>query len=651
MASLSRTQLKQFIKNCKKSASFFIENCGSVEHPSMGIIPFKLFSYQRRSLLQFRKHRFNIFLKCRQSGISTLSSAYVLWFGMFFNNKKILIVSKRDQDAKDFLAKVKFSYKYLPDWMKDIWKTPTWNEHEIGFPNGSLIRSLTSSVDTLRSNAASLNIIDEAAFMPDMEGMWAGGWSTLQHGGSVIVISTPNGTGNWYWEKWTEAENEPDALFNPIKIDWWDMDWELQFTDAVSGKKTIIAPRRGIRKCKDKYEIEKYGPYWSPWLEGEYKGLQSKGESHLFKQEVLAQFLGGGGTVLSAAALINVEEMVKQAPPVMKFPEPLPYINQTTGEREYLDFNGVESNEGLWIWEEPEHGKRPKIVGSRVIEKGEPGHQYVIGVDIATGEGNDFSAIQVFDITSMAQVAEYMGRVPIETLAKMADFLGRYYNTALVNPERSGVGIPFVQDFKKLAYPNIWQQKERGRSGMKRKPHGFSTTPSSKPTLNKALCQFISEEAGEGYTIRSSRLHHQLKIYIRHRDKRGFETKKTGAQIGRGNYDDLVIAAAMAFVAAPDAIDINPWSMLPAKSAQALTPIPTMDAQPLTVADRVDMQQQAIGHHTDPGLLLPLSNSQMDMAAMSPDMEAKAFASQIITNASKSVPATTSKKHRIIRPR
>ncbi len=106
----------------------------------------------------------------------------------------------------------------------------------------------------------------------------------------------------------------------------------------------------------------------------------------------------------------------------------------------------------------------------------------------------------------------------------------------------------------------------------------------------------------------------------------------------------------MAFVAAPDAIDISPWSMLPAKSDQVLAR-PVAGEQPVSVADRVGMQKAAIGAMTDPGILMPLSNSQMDRVSMSPEMEAQAFANQIIANKSKSVPATTVRRHRIIKPR
>ncbi len=633
---MSSDNLRKFVKKCKKSVTYFIESCIKIEHPSIGIIPFQLFSYQKHSLKNFRQHRFNIFLKCRQSGISTLTSAYCLWFAMFFCNKKVLIVSKRDLDAKDFLAKIKFAYNNLPQWMKDLWPATTWNEHEIGFNNGSMIRSLTSSIDTLRSNASSLNIIDESAFMADMTNMWAGGWSTMQHGGSAIIISTPNGIGNWYWEQWQEAE-AGTGIFNPIRINWWDMDWVLEFDDPISKKKKRIAPTDDIRKCKGKDELDRYGPYWSPWLENEYRGLKSKGEAHLFKQEVLAEFLGGGGTVLAPSTIRWVREEISKAPEPQVVTDQVNWVNNATGQHEYIDLGGNEPNEGLWIWKKPMLGTKPTILNGRVTDPGEPGHMYVMGVDIATGENMDYSAIQVFDIQTMEQVAEYMGRVKAEEFSRICDWVGRWYNNALMNIERTGIGIPFIQSMQNLIYPNLWRKRERTVGGWTTKPWGFATTGASKPTLNKALIQYIDEEGG--YSLKSSRIASQLEIYIRKRDRTGRDTKKTGAQEGRGNHDDLVMAAALAFIAVPDVVDNSPAGMLPARNTGES---PTLKAYKPN--EKWQQQKKLAQSRLDPNVLVPMTGGNMDNIVVSPQEQLENFANQIISPISQPK-ATTTRKH------
>ena len=628
---------REFIGRCKQSVTYFINTCLKVKHPSIGIIPFKTFKYQQSALGHFRNHRFNIFRKCRQSGISTLTGGYCLWFGMFFSNKTILIVSKRDEDAKEFLDRnIKFAYQNLPQWMKEIWQTPLWNEHEVGFNNGSVIKSLTASRDTLRSNASSLNIIDEAAFIPDMESMWAGGWSTLQHGGSVIVISTPNGVGNWYWGSYTGATDKTND-FNPIEIMWWEMDWILEYKDPVSGRATRIAPTDGIRKCVGKDEIEKYGPYWSPWLESQLRALQQRGEGYLFRQEVLAEFLGSGGTILSAAALRRVGETALSAGEHQIPSEIITYIHPITGEEEGLELRGVDNNEGLWVWQEPIRPVPPIMKGNRIIRPGEPGHQYVIGVDIATGKDNDYSAIEVFDVNEMEQVAEYMGRIPPNMFCKVVDYIGRWYNTALVNIERTGIGGDLVDDVVELLYPNLWRKIKKLPSGIQYGPYGFATTEASKPTINKALCEFIAEDEGQGYVIKSSRLWKQLQIYIRRRNKNGFDTGKTGAQSGKGNHDDLVIGAGLAFLAISDLTDLDPTALLPARANKVGMP------EMLTIKERVIQQRDMIARN-DPNILMPYTQIANTQRALNSDQEIQKFSTQL-TSSPQIVPAVVSKRH------
>ena len=651
---VTNTKIKQFVKRCQKSVSFFIESCCKIKHPEVGVIPVKLFKYQRSSLASFRSHRFNIFKKCRQCGASTLTGMYALWVALFFGHKKILIVSKRDTDAKDFLeSNVKFVYDRLPTWMREIWKDVIRNEHELGFPNGSVIRSLTSSTDTLRSNASFLNIIDEAAFMPDMEGMWAGGWSTLQHGGSAIIISTPNGIGNWYWDKWMDSQ-DPDGLFSPILINWWDMDWVIDAMDPISNRRIRIAPTDGITKCTTKEDIEKFGPYKSPWLAQEYKGLQLRGEAHLFKQEILADFIGSGGTVLDTTVLYNVGIMVENAPETMTVAEPVNWVNQATGDTEVIDFVGSSPQEGLWVWKEPFKGEPTQYRNGKIVKSGVPGHTYVMGIDIATGENNDYSAIEVFDINTMEQVAEFMGHVQVQTLAKMADWMGRWYNNALINPERTGIGAPFVQDIQNLIYPNIWRRKKARTpkpnsktstsGGITLGLFGFATSGQTKPTLNKALIDYIKAEEEEGYEIYSERLHKQLQIYIRHRDRRGIETKRTGAQEGRGNHDDLVIAAALAFVAAPDAINLDPTGLMPTHSKQVKL------AKTAVVSDRQE-QQQNIMDTTDHNVIVPLSYNSIMKNAPTQEEQLANFTKQL-TSSTRGLPAVKLPKHNItMRPR
>lgn len=548
--------IAQIIQKCQKSPAFFIDNFCKVKHPKLGILPFKLFKYQKKCLKDFLNYRFNIFRKCRQCGISTLTGAFALWYAMFFSNKTILIVSKRDDDAKEYLSRnVKFCYNNLPDWMKKLWTPASVNEHTLAFANGSTIRSLTSSPDTLRSNASSLNIIDEAAFIEKMEDMWTGGYSTLQHGGSVICVSTPAGIGNWYWKTWSDAIDRQND-FNPIVINWWDMDWELKYRDELSGVETIIAPTKGIKLLDDPIDVEKYGPgpegktYWSPWLEGEYRNLATQGDDTKFRQEVLADFIGSGDTVLNRLALTTISQQTNGEFTTIG---QVDYVSSSLNEHTVLDFMNQ-----LWIWKKPytkrdadkaveqikKEGKDPRGLPIEVTRP----HLYVVGADPSSGEADDWCAVQVLDVTTQEQVAELKIKALPKVFAKMIDYIGRMYNTAHVVCERSGIGQAVVQELDKdIMYPNLYRHSKVAASlKTKYQQIGFPTTHVSKPVLIKHLLDSVGSD--EGYQIRSTRLYHEFCIFIH------LGSGKYGNEPGTGNSDDLVLATCLALVGVRSAL-------------------------------------------------------------------------------------------------
>lgn len=611
--AINSTQ-RDIIKKCQSSVTWFLRNYGKLKHPSAGIIPFTPFSYQRNAIKCFRSHRLNIFRKCRQAGASKIAGAFALWFGMFHSHKKILIVSRRDDDAMSFLREqIVFLFEHLPEWMKDIWKPVKQNEHEIMFPNGSSIQSLTSHPDVLRSHASSLNIIDEAAFIQSMDMMWAGGWPTLQHGGNVIVISTTNGVGNWYWATCTSAEAGANQ-FNPIVINWWDMDWVIEYFDPISKQNKRIAPRDGLRKCISKEEILKYGPYWSPWLEEQYQALHAKGEAWKFEQEVLASFIGSGNTVLPKEVLAHITTTIKD--PVMRVKGSQVYVHPVTGEQEELHFD-FPDDEGLWVWAKPVVAKPEKRRGNQIVEPSVPAHPYVMGVDTATGKGKDYHAIVVLDVYTREQVAEFMARCLPRDLIKYIDQIGRWYNCALAIIERNNGGDILIDELRyKMMYPRLWRRKEindkpqpQGSRGRRRQrplkvgSYGFSTSVASKPTLNQFLLNNIRDNSEDGYSIYSERLLKQFNTYVRKRDRTGHDTSRTEAEEGAGNYDDLVIAVALALLGSSDSFVVDAGNLTPFGGGATFKSV----TGPTLLSDNQSLQAQREWSKGDPSVLMPMT--------------------------------------------
>jgi hypothetical protein len=205
------------IIRCGKDPSYFINRWAKIQHPVRGLIPFETFEFQDDCLRAFEEHRFNIILKSRQIGLSTVSAAYATWLASFYKDKTILIIATKLSVAVNFIKKVKVILKNLPPWLLLPKFEPT--KQAVVFNNGSTITAIPTSEDAGRSEGLSLLIVDEAAWIKNFKEIWTGIYPTISTGGRAIVLSTPNGVGGQYHSLWVGAEAGVNG-FNPIKLPW-----------------------------------------------------------------------------------------------------------------------------------------------------------------------------------------------------------------------------------------------------------------------------------------------------------------------------------------------------------------------------------------------------------------------------------------------
>ena len=88
-----REIIKQEYTECLKSPIYFMKKYCKIQHPTLGTIPFHLYEFQEKTLESFKEEQFNIVLKARQMGISTLVSGYALWLMTFFTDRSILCIA------------------------------------------------------------------------------------------------------------------------------------------------------------------------------------------------------------------------------------------------------------------------------------------------------------------------------------------------------------------------------------------------------------------------------------------------------------------------------------------------------------------------------------------------------------------------------
>jgi len=138
-------------------------------------------------------------------------------------------------------------YENLPSWLKI--NAAENNKLNLRLNNGSQIKATSAASDAGRSEAVSLLIIDEAAFIDNIGEIWASAQQTLATGGGCIALSTPYGTGNWFHKTWEKAEEDSkDNLFLPIKLPWFvhperDQAWRDR-QDELLGD-----PRMAAQEC------------------------------------------------------------------------------------------------------------------------------------------------------------------------------------------------------------------------------------------------------------------------------------------------------------------------------------------------------------------------------------------------------------------
>ena len=271
---IAKTDFLSEIKRCKSDPAFFAKNYIYIKHKDKGAIKFKLWDFQEKVLKDFQSNRLNIILKSRQLGITELMSMYILWFALFQKDKNVVIVSKNRKAASNIVKRIKYAYKKLPSWLK-IAKMVSDNVHTIEFDNDSVIFADATTENAGRGEACSLFVVDEGAFIPALEEMWASVFPTIDNGGSCIISSTPNGASGQFYELYSQA---PANGFNPIWLDW---------------------------NCHPERDQE--------WFEKTKKSMNAK----KFAQEFLGNFLLSGDTVIDGEDISRHEKRTQE--PMMRF--------------------------------------------------------------------------------------------------------------------------------------------------------------------------------------------------------------------------------------------------------------------------------------------------------------------------------------------
>jgi len=593
----------EYIK-CAADPVYFMSKYCYIQHPVRGKVPFILYPFQKDTLYKLRDHDYNIILKSRQLGISTLVAAYSLWLMTFNSDKNILVIATKQEVAKNLVTKVRIMQQNLPSWLKN--QCIEDNKLSLRLKNGSQIKAVSSSPDAGRSEALSLLIIDEAAFVDNIDEIWTSAQQTLATGGRAIILSTPNGVGGFFHRTWVDAEVGANK-FNTIKLvwdvhpernqEWRDKQDELlgvreAAQECLAGRHVVTVKdcdgevyNISLKELYEKMESSEKNTLkiLSPTGFKKFTGVVKRTKNsyvrihlddqktiecslnHIFislQKEVFAGDLQIGDSLdlyngnhlkitnieyiqeeIELYDVINVHgtrlfivddiishncdaDFISSGNSVVP-PDILEYYNKTY-VCDPIEKRGIGGD--YWIWQYPDYTKT-----------------YVVSVDVARGDGNDYSALQVLDVDTLEQVAEYRAKVGTKEFGNFCVAVASEYNNALLVIENANIGWAVIQEVIDRNYPNLFYSSKdltlvdtsislSKRFDLKEKSQltaGFTTTMRTKPLIISKMDSYFREVS---VVVHSKRLITELFTYI-------FNGSKTEAMSGYN--DDLVMSYAI----------------------------------------------------------------------------------------------------------
>lgn len=199
-------------------------------------VPFVMNEDQERFIRE--RHGFDIVLKARQKGFTTVIQLDMLDDCLFVPNTSAGVIAHNLTDAEAFFAdKIKFAYDGLPPEFRGFVSATNDTVRSLKFSNGSSIRVGTS----LRSGTLQRLHVSEygklcAKFPEKAREVKSGAFNTVQVGQSITVESTAEGHAGHFYEITKAAQDRAKAGCELTPLDfkfhfapWWTSpEYELE---------------------------------------------------------------------------------------------------------------------------------------------------------------------------------------------------------------------------------------------------------------------------------------------------------------------------------------------------------------------------------------------------------------------------------------
>lgn len=224
-------EIKEWRK-CANDIIYFANTYCKLMTPD-GIKNISLRDYQEDYLKHLQANRLSIMLSARQSGKTTTSAIFMLWYIIFNTDKNAMVLGNKRDTAVEILKKTKDIFYELPYFLKPGIRV--WNEGKISLDNGCMIIAEATTARSGIGYTLHCVLLDEFAHIaPNIqEPFYKNIFPTISAGRARLMItSTQNGL-ELFSKIYTAAvkgENEYAAF----KVDWdqvpeWDPDKKIWY--------------------------------------------------------------------------------------------------------------------------------------------------------------------------------------------------------------------------------------------------------------------------------------------------------------------------------------------------------------------------------------------------------------------------------------
>ena len=215
----TKEELQEY-KRCMDNPQYFIETYIKIISLDDGLVPFKMYDFQKEIVGTFHNNRFTICKLPRQSGKSTIIIAYLLHYVLFNPTVNVAILANKAATARDLLGRLQLAYEHLPKWLQQ--GVMSWNKGSLELENGSKILASSTSASAVRGGSYNIIFLDEFAYVPAnvAEQFFSSVYPTISAGKTtkVMIVSTPHGM-NMFYKLWVDAEEQRNSYI-PIEVHW-----------------------------------------------------------------------------------------------------------------------------------------------------------------------------------------------------------------------------------------------------------------------------------------------------------------------------------------------------------------------------------------------------------------------------------------------